>query len=115
MRMRHGWVIGALVVSLLAAPVRAEDDFAADLGWGSLAVLCNAFYMPAKLTYAILGGITGSLAYLLTVGDMDTAENIWQPSLGGTYVLTPAMLQDDQPIRFSPMADETPRRRQIEE
>lgn len=114
MRKRHGLVIGALLVSLLSAPVRGDDGYAADLGWGSLAVLCNVFYMPTKLTYAVLGGFTGGLAYLLTFGDMDTAEKIWQPSLGGTYVLTPAMLQDRQPVRFSPMEDERPRRRRIE-
>jgi hypothetical protein len=41
------------------------------------------------------------MAYLLTVGNLDTAESIWSPSLGGTYVVTPAMLRNEEPILFS--------------
>jgi len=72
-----------------------------DVGYGSLAVLTNIFYMPAKIVYGTLGLVTGSLAYLLTVGDGDAAMTIWNPSLGGTYVVTPAMLSSDEPILFS--------------
>jgi len=79
----------------------AADDFARDAGWGSLAVLCNILYMPAKLVYAAIGGFTGGLAYLVTVGNEDAAKGVWQPSLGGTYVITPGMLQGEQPVLFS--------------
>jgi hypothetical protein len=79
----------------------ADNDYASDAGYGVLAVVSNVFYMPAKIVYATLGGLTGSLAYLLTVGDFDTAEAIWSPSLGGSYVVTPAMLRSDEPILFN--------------
>jgi hypothetical protein len=81
--------------------VVAEDDYVSELGWGALAVVSNVFYMPAKLVYAVAGGVTGTLAYVLTVGDLDTAEKIWGPSLGGSYVVTPKMLQDEDSIHFS--------------
>ena len=59
------------------------------------------FYIPAKLVYATLGGLTGGIAYLLTVGNGDAAQGILSPSIGGTYVLSAEMLQGDQPILFS--------------
>ena len=51
----------ALAVSLGSAqPARA--GFLEDAGWGSLTVLSNIVYMPVKLVYATLGGLTGGLA-----------------------------------------------------
>ena len=90
----------ALVASLVAArPANASSW--EDAGWGTLTILSNAVYMPAKLAYATLGGVTGGLAYALTVGDFQTAETIWVTSMGGTYVLTPSMLQGQESIAFS--------------
>ena len=83
------------------APAAASGSAWSDAGYGTLAVLTNILYMPAKIVYASVGLLTGSLAYLCTVGDEDTAKSIWNPSLGGTYVVTPAMLRSDEPILFS--------------
>ena len=99
-----GWriPIGALVlVAALAAarPVRA--GYLEDAGWGSLTVLSNVVYMPAKLCYATLGGLTGGLAFALTAGDLQTAETVWVTTMGGTYVVTPGMLQGQDPIAFT--------------
>lgn len=116
--MRKRWVVGcvALVLCMLAQTARADDDFLSDLGWGSLAVLCNVVYVPAKLAWAGLGGVTGSVAYLVTLGDVDTAKRIWQPTLGGTYVLTPAILRGEEPLTFSPAEEpRRTRRRRLEE
>ena len=85
-----------------AAPAAAPSESTwSDAGYGSLAVLTNVLYMPAKIVYGTLGLVTGGLAYLLTVGDADVAMTIWSPSLGGTYVVTPAMLRSDEPVLFS--------------
>ncbi len=99
---------GLLGVSLMTHVAVAEsEDYRADMGYGALAVVSNVFYMPAKVVYATLGGITGCFAYVLTLGDLGTAEKIWIPSLGGSYVVTPAMLRDDEPILFSaPLPDD---------
>jgi len=64
-------------------------------------VLSNVVYMPAKLCYATLGGLTGGLAFALTAGDLQTAETVWVTTMGGTYVVTPGMLQGQEPIAFS--------------
>ena len=103
MRMR-GWrgivAATALAVSLGSAqPARA--GFLEDAGWGSLTVLSNVVYMPVKLVYATLGGLTGGIALGLTGGDLDVAETIWVTSMGGNYVLTPPMLRGEETISIA--------------
>ena len=58
-------------------------------------------YIPAKLTYAILGGIVGGGTSLVTAGNQQAANTVWRSSLGGDYVVTPQMLAGTQPINFS--------------
>jgi len=98
-------VIG-LLVSVLWRPVAAATQDGggsvwSDAGWGVLTVLTNVVYIPAKVVYAGVGTVVGGLAYVLTIGDSDTAQKIWDPSLGGTYVITPAMLRGDERVSFS--------------
>ena len=99
-----GWrnAVAALVlVAGFAAARPAEAGYLEDAGWGSLTVLSNAVYMPAKIVYATLGGLTGGLAFALTVGDLSTAETVWVTTMGGTYVITTRMLQGEEPIAFA--------------
>ena len=92
----------ALAATLVAAatPARAESDYASDAGYGLLATVTNVFYMPAKILYAGVGGLIGGLAYLATAGDVETAQGVWSPAVGGDYVLTGSMLRGDDPIFF---------------
>jgi len=92
---------GAGTASGAAATSAKEPHYWSDAGFGFVAVIANIVYMPAKVVYGTLGLVTGSLAYVVTVGDSDTAQKVWSPSLGGSYVITPAMLQGDEPILFN--------------
>jgi hypothetical protein len=71
------------------------------VGVGAGTVVGNLFYVPAKVVYGVLGGITGGASYLLTGGNTQTANTIWRSSLGGDYVLTPGMVAGQKPIHFS--------------
>jgi hypothetical protein len=71
------------------------------VGWGALTAVSNLAYVPAKLVYAGLGGLTGGLALGLTGGDMSTAQQIWEPSLGGDYFLTPGQIQGEKGVSFA--------------
>jgi len=95
------WLGGAVLAGLLATPAVVRADFLEDAGMGTATVLANVVYVPVKLVYATLGGVTGSFAYVLTGANYDVAEKIWVPSLGGNYVLTPDQLRGSQPIYFS--------------
>jgi hypothetical protein len=103
--VRKAILVGA-VLCVLAQVARAagnerETHYWSDAGYGTLAVFANIFYMPVKVVYGTLGLLTGSLAYVLTAGDSDTAQRVWSPSLGGAYVVTPAMLRGDEPVLFN--------------
>jgi hypothetical protein len=84
-----------------AQEAKESGSYWSEAGYGTVCVLANVFYMPAKVVYATVGILTGSLAYLLTAGDSDTAERVWSPSLGGNYVVTPGMIRGDEPILFN--------------
>ena len=83
------------------AAAKSELSYWGDAGYGSLAVITNIFYMPAKICYAAVGLPVGGLAYLLTAGDSEISDRIWDSSLGGDYVVTPGMLLGEQSIGFN--------------
>jgi len=95
------WLGGGLLALLLITPTLVRADFLEDAGMGTATVLANVVYMPTKLVYAVLGGITDSFAYVLTGANSEVAERVWTPSLGGNYVLVPEQLRGNQPIYFS--------------
>ena len=77
-------------------------------GYGVGALFCNVLYIPAKLVYALLGGIVGGGTYVLTAGNSQAANTVWRSSLGGDYVVTPQMLAGQEPINFSGPTDTPP-------
>jgi hypothetical protein len=95
------WLSGGMLAGVLLSPALARADFVEDAGMGTATVLANVLYMPAKLVYATLGGVTGGFAYVLTGANYQVAERVWMPSLGGNYVLSPEQLRGNQPIYFS--------------
>ena len=93
---------GSAQAELQAAGASAdEDSFWKDVGFGAGAALTNVLYIPAKLVYASVGGLVGGLAYVVTLGSTETANAIWEPTLGGTYVLTPGMLTGEDQLHFN--------------
>jgi hypothetical protein len=97
-----GFVLGTGVPRALALSdeLQEEPGPAAALGWGLAAIGTNLGYMPAKMLYALGGGLVGLLAWGVTAGDDQVAMGILQPSLGGTWVVTPEMLRGKEPILF---------------
>jgi len=63
---------------------------------GALSLL----YAPVKIVYAGLGGLMGGLAYVVTAGNEQVAQSVWDASLHGTYWLTPGHLQGNEPVHF---------------
>jgi len=107
-------MISMLMVTVLlsaALPVRAQtaqpltdDDkpgVASQLGWGMASFGTNLGYIPAKLLYAFGGGMVGLLAWGVTAGNTEVAKGIFSPSFGGTWAVTPEMLQGKEPIYFN--------------
>jgi hypothetical protein len=103
-----------LVVSTLAvAAVAVAGDARADdmgratneAGLGLTMAVANLVYIPAKIGYAALGGVTGGLGYVLTGGNKDVAQRVWVSSMGGDYVLNRQQLKGEEDIHFAGSAD----------
>ena len=98
------WVLGcicAVLMSVSASPAQAEESFWREAGMGAGAGISTVFYVPAKAIYAVLGAATGGIAYCVTGGDVEVANEIWNASINGTWVVTPAMLEGNEKIHFN--------------
>jgi len=67
-------------------------------GLGLASLLATIPYGLAKIGYAAVGAIAGGLNYL--EGKKESAEEIWDSALEGTYILTPDHLRGKKPIQF---------------
>ena len=56
-------------------------------------VLSSAIYSPIKVQYALVGAFTGGVAWAVSRGKTELAQKIWEPSLGGEYLITPQVLR----------------------
>lgn len=108
-RIVIGAVVWGLVFGAVAArPARAANQPASEeqmgpaesLGWGMAAVGTNLVYIPVKMVWALTGSLTALLAWGFSAGNGDVALSVLQPSLGGTWVVTPEMMRGDDPILF---------------
>lgn len=103
--MRRQIISVSLIVLMTVATVgvaRGEENlsYGRQAGWGFAAVGTNLLYIPAKVTYVVIACITGGLVYGLTLGNTRAVDAIFSPALGGTYVISPAMMRGDEPIFF---------------
>ncbi|MGB0910036.1 MAG: hypothetical protein ACPGYT_06710 [Nitrospirales bacterium] len=92
----------AVVLILHPGVVLAEEDTSAsgEAGLGIGSGLLTLVYFPVKVVYAVLGSVVGGFTYALTGGDLDTAKTVWEPSVYGTYVITPDHLKGNEAVRF---------------
>ncbi|MCA9473135.1 MAG: hypothetical protein MRJ96_04845 [Nitrospirales bacterium] len=98
-----------MIVQPAVTLAEEESSPAEEAGLGIGSGLLSLVYFPLKLVYATLGGIVGGFTYVLTGGDLETAQTVWEPSFYGTYIITPAHLRGDEAVRFygvSPYEDE---------
>jgi hypothetical protein len=90
----------------LSSSQPAEQPVSQEMGYGFASALASVFYIPAKVTYAGLGLLTGGLGYVLTGGRSDVASNIIYPAVRGHYVVTPNQVKGIEPIYFVGAAPE---------
>lgn len=99
-------LIVVLAVGLAAAPLpalaRQRHEESSSGGFtGVGATLCTLVYSPVKIGYAASGAVVGSLAWLWSFGNRRVTRPIFTAALRGDYVITPAHLRGDRPLRFT--------------
>ncbi|MEC4673017.1 MAG: hypothetical protein VST68_02395 [Nitrospirota bacterium] len=92
--------LGLLIAGSVIAQELESSDPASDAGLGIASALLTVPYAAAKILYAALGGVIGGFTWVLTGGDTETAQTVWEPSFYGTYVITPDHLRGKEPVRF---------------
>lgn len=115
---RSGWCPGAgarlaavLCAALLLSPAiagaqgsgpkdRGAAGTAEEAAWQAASWLATIPYGAAKMGVALLGGLVGGVGYVLSGGDLESSQQIWESSLSGTYVLSPDHLRGERPVVF---------------
>jgi len=67
---------------------------------GVVAPTLSVVYFPVKFGVSVVGAALGGVSGFLTGGNDRAAEGIWHPTVGGTYFITPAILEGE--CRFLP-------------
>lgn len=63
-------------------------------------VLASAVYFPAKVVFASAGAVTSGVTYLVTAGNAQPANSIWNAAVEGDYVVTPDVIDGGKPLHF---------------
>jgi len=63
-------------------------------------VLANIVYFPAKVLFAGAGAVTSGATYVVTLGNESATDRVWNASVNGDYVVTPAVIEGDRPVEF---------------
>lgn len=106
MSIRHFRIVASAVAFALvaaASPVRADEatnPVDSDAGIGIAAGLATLVYTPAKVIYALGGGVAAGMAYIASAGNQDVTEPILTPSLRGDYIVTPEHLRGEKELEF---------------
>ena len=102
MKTTRRLVIALTVAALLLGrPTQGRAATQIDeVGWSLGAAAFNIVYIPAKLVVAGCGLVAGAAAGVLTLGNQRAAYAFWVPAAGGTYVLRPEHLADEEPVEF---------------
>ncbi len=99
------WMTTALAALCLLAPVGAARADSGDItefaGVGIASAILTVPYAACKILYAGTGSVIGGFTWILSGGDTDAAQSVWEHSLYGTYVITPDHLRGLKPVRFS--------------
>lgn len=91
------------------AKTYAEHKPAGKAGLIAGSVVSSAIYIPFKLAYAVLGGVTSGLVYAVTMAkEAETAHRIATRAFTGDWYIHPNILTSHEYLNFSGPDDITP-------
>ncbi len=62
--------------------------------------VASVVYLPAKVIFAVGGGLVSGVAYVATLGSPQPARSIWDASIDGDYLVTPLMIEGGDRVDF---------------
>lgn len=92
------------VYALSAVPLRSEG-LTEKAGVAVGVTVGNLWFVPIKAITVTFGAMSGALSYLVTGGNRELTQQIWQDTLQGPYIITPELAR--QSIGHRPELQET--------
>lgn len=80
-----------LILSSLAPAVLRAEDTIEKAGMAVELTAGNMWFIPAKFISSSIGILSGALSFVVTGGNVDLTQQIWQDTLQGPYVITPEL------------------------
>lgn len=91
--MKKQMLLAIVLLTLIGLPpasLRAEDNIEkAGVGVGVTAG--NLWFLPIKAISMTVGALSGALSYIVTGGNTELTQQIWQDTSQGPYVITPEL------------------------
>ena len=81
----------ALILSNVAPAVLRAEDNIEKAGMAVEMTAGNMWFIPAKFISSSIGILSGALSFVVTGGNADLTQQIWQDTLQGPYVITPEL------------------------
>jgi hypothetical protein len=78
------------ILTLSAVPLSAED-LTEKAGVAVGVTVGNLWFVPIKALTLTVGAMSGALSYVVTGGNHELTQQIWQDTLQGPYVITPEL------------------------
>ena len=95
-------VIGLSLLAFLNPGVslaqQAGQSSGAEFAKGVAAPVLSVVYFPVKLAVGTAGALLGGISGWATGGNERAAEGIWRPLTGGSYFITPEVLDGKKPF-----------------
>lgn len=84
----------------MAQPVAqpTSRSMAREFGLGVASSVLSIVYFPVKLAVGVVGAALGGVGGFVTGGNERVAVSAWQPLTGGSYFVTPQVLEGDRPF-----------------
>jgi len=77
---------------------QTSRDLAVESSMSVGAAAASIVYFPVKFAVGVVGALLGGFGGFVTGGNERTAEGVWRPLTGGTYFITPDVLEGQQPF-----------------
>ena len=73
-------------------------SMAREAGLGVASSVLSIVYFPIKFAVGVVGAALGGVGGFVTGGNERVALGAWHPLTGGTYFITPEVLERDRPF-----------------
>lgn len=83
---------GKIWAEEMQAQPEQRKPLATEFAKGVVSPILSVVYFPIKFSVGAAGAVLGGVSGWMTGGNIRAAEGIWRPTAGGTYFITPQVL-----------------------